>query len=174
MATFTLLRHGEADFAPTDRRGVRGWGGDLAPLSATGVEQVRAAIERIRPLRPTVALSSPMTRALHSTLLVATALGLETRVEFDLHEWIPDLSLDWTRPHDVDRQLADLEACGGEWPAGERRRWEPLSAVRARVSVVLDRYATRERVLVVTHGTVIRALTGVRIGLGEIAAFERS
>jgi broad specificity phosphatase PhoE len=174
VATFTLLRHGEADFSPTDRRQVRGWGGDLAPLSSRGVEQVRAAIERIRPLQPVLALSSPMTRAMHSTMLVATALGLDTRVEFDLHEWIPDLSLDWTRPHDVERHLADLDACDGEWPAGECRRWEPLSAVRTRASVVLDRYATYGRVLVVTHGTVIRALTGVRIGLGEIAAFERT
>jgi broad specificity phosphatase PhoE len=84
------------------------------------------------------------------------------------------LSLDWARPHDVERHLADLDACDGEWPAGECRRWEPLSAVRTRASVVLDRYATYGRVLVVTHGTVIRALTGVRIGLGEIAAFERT
>src|SRR5262245_39208298 len=126
------MRHGEADFGPTDRIGARGWGGDLAPLSSRGVEQARDAIDRLRDLRLDVVASSPMTRALHTTLTITSALALPARVEFDLHEWIPDLSLDWSRPSDVERHLADLDACAGEWPAGQRRCWEPLSAVRAR------------------------------------------
>jgi broad specificity phosphatase PhoE len=173
MTTFALLRHGEADFGPTDRRNVRGSDGDLAPLSARGIEQIRAATASVRAFRPEILACSPMTRALHSALVVATTLGLDARVEFDLHEWIPDLSLDWSRPDDVDRRLIELDLCGGEWPAGEERRWEPLSAVRARVLAVLDRHRSFARVLVISHGTVIRALTGTPVGLGELTQFER-
>jgi broad specificity phosphatase PhoE len=54
----------------------------------------------------------------------------------------------------------ELLACGGEWPAGEERRWEPHSAVHRRVGAVLRRYADFDTVAVVCHEGVIEATSG--------------
>src|SRR5262245_40421998 len=173
MATFYLLRHGEADFRLPAQWKANGWGADLAPLSSRGIEQVQAVAERLRQLRPEIVLSSPMTRALHSTLLLSSALQLPCVVEFALHEWVPDLSFSWTSVEEVLASLADLEACGCEWPPGEKRPWEPLSSVRTRVLQVFARYQRYERVLVVCHGIVIRSLTGRKeVHFAEIVPFE--
>ncbi len=78
-------------------------------------------------------MSSPMTRALHTASLIAA----ETRVpllavDFDLREWLPDDTLSWKGLEDVQAAVRDRDACGGEWPVGERRPWEPSSSVHAR------------------------------------------
>lgn len=173
MTIFYLLRHGEADFCLPARWRASGWGADLAPLSPRGIEQIQAVAERLRQLRPEIIISSPMTRSLHSTLLLSGVLRVPCAVEFELHEWVPDLSFSWTTLEDVLASLADLESCGGEWPQGEKRPWEPLSSVRARVLSVLAQYRRYERVLTVCHGVVIRALTGKReVHCAEIVPFE--
>jgi broad specificity phosphatase PhoE len=80
----------------------------------------------------------------------------------DLHEWMPDDMQQWNDGTVPAAAAAELEACGGEWPPDETRGWEPLSAVRARVGAVLDRYDDGRAVLVVCHSVVIQAITGVR------------
>ena len=174
MTTYYLFRHGEADFSlPAQWNAATGWGADIAPLTPRGIEQIQAAAERLRTLRPGVILSSPMTRAVHSTLLLARAVDAPCVVEFDLHEWVPDLSFSWKSLDEVLAIIADLDDCGGEWPAGEQRGWEPLSRVRARVAPVLARYRHEERVLVVCHGMVIRSLTGrTSVACGEMVPFD--
>src|SRR5215470_9494314 len=125
MVTFYLVRHGEADFSLPAKFGpAKGWSADLAPLTAKGIRQVESAVDQLRLLRPEIIVSSPMTRALQSSLILSAALGLSCTVEFDLHEWVPDLSFSWTSLEEVMMQLADFDACGGEWPPAERRPWE--------------------------------------------------
>ena len=67
---------------------------------------------------------------------------------------------------DVVTAADDFERCGGEWPAGQRRAWEPLSQVRERAAAALTRHLSPvndDQVLIaVCHQMVIRALTGER------------
>src|SRR5947207_3340378 len=132
MTTFLLLRHGETAFdLPTTRwPGLSGWGADLAPLTETGRQQIRAAVEVIRPYGPVAAISSPMTRCLESSLLLARALELETTVEFDLHEWVPDRAFSWQTGGEVHALYQDFRAHGGEWSQTSMPPWEPMSSVR--------------------------------------------
>ncbi len=131
MATLYLVRHGEADYHPVRAREWPGSIGDLAPLTARGSEQALAAARQLAPVRASAIVSSPMTRALQTAALAASVLALPVAVDFDLHEWIPDSGFSWRTHAEVRAALDDFERCGGEWPAGEHRAWEPLSSVRA-------------------------------------------
>ena len=105
-----------------------------------------------------------MTRALQTAALLACDLGLLVEVDFELREWLPDDTFSWRSYADVVTAAHDFERCGGEWPAGQRRSWEPLSQVRERAAAALTRHLSPmndDQVLIaVCHEMVIRALTG--------------
>jgi broad specificity phosphatase PhoE len=160
MTTFLLMRHGEPDFSGPRKWKAPGWGADLAPLTGLGEKQVLQQLDRIREFNPVVGISSPLSRALHSSLVLCSRLGIPFKVEFDLHEWVPDSSFRWQTLDDVLPLQADYHRCQGKYPPGETRPWETLASVRSRSLAVLRRYLGYRRVLVVCHGELIRALTG--------------
>lgn len=162
MTQLYLVRHGEADYSPVTSRGWPGGASDLAPLTALGIEQAELAADALSGAGANYLLSSPMTRALQTAAIVGHRLALGVRVDFELREWLPDDTFGWTSHAEVKAAYAELLACGGEWPAGETRPWEPLSAVRARTLHALHRHstATDGPIVVVTHALVIEALTG--------------
>ena len=166
MTAIYLLRHGEADYEPVHDRQWPGSMADLAPLSPTGFKQATAAADLLAQVGAAALVSSPFTRTMQTASIVSCRLDLRLDVEFDLHEWIPDDSFRWHTLTEVRAFLADFDRCDGEWPAGERRPWEPLSAVRARTTAAL-RNTTRKMpadgvLIAVCHEMVIRSLTGER------------
>lgn len=112
-----------------------------------------------------------MTRALQSAAILSRRLDLPLAVELDLQEWAPDLSFAYDSTIVVRQAQAELEGCGGEWPAGERRGWEPYSSVRRRAQAVLPRYTHLAQVAVICHGVVIHCLTGEQATLGGITSY---
>ncbi len=171
--SFLLMRHGHADWARV--RHCIGWGADVVPLSDLGRQQVRDRIADIKAWQPTIILSSPMTRSLETATIVSQALFIPIEVRFELHEWIPKLSMDWRSLDEVTSLQNDLMACGGEWPAGQSRDWEPLSRVRSRALSVLDKCGDGQRVLVTAHRVLMYALTGqFEIANAEIIDFRSS
>jgi broad specificity phosphatase PhoE len=169
---FYLIRHGETQWRLAAERRLKGWGNDLVPLTPDGVRQIEQVAETLRPLGVQLVLASPMTRALQSAAIIGRALDLRLVVELDLHEWVPDLSFTWDSAALVEAAISELTQLGGEWPAGERRAWEPLSRVRQRMLGVLQRYAEIERVAVVGHSVAISSLTGRPPELGEISEYD--
>jgi len=166
MTAIFLLRHGEADYEPVHERQWPGSMADLAPLSPTGYKQATAAADQLAQVGASALVSSPFTRTMQTASIVSCRLDLRLDVEFDLHEWIPDDSFRWHTLAEVRDFLADFDRCGGEWPPGERRPWEPMSAVRARAAAALSD-ATRSMpddsvLIAVCHEMVIRSLTGER------------
>jgi broad specificity phosphatase PhoE len=176
VATVYLVRHGETDWALVNQRRLIGAANDLAPLTDEGARQILAAAERLRRAHVGLLLASPMTRALQSAALLSRALEVPLHVEFDLHEWVPDLTYSWDSPAQVVAAYEDLLRAGGEWPAEDPRpRWEPRSAVRRRVQGVLARYAGLDTTIaVVTHAGVITALTGHDAALAEVVSYDLS
>jgi broad specificity phosphatase PhoE len=170
MKTVLFMRHGETDYSGPRRWKARGWGADIAPLTAQGQRQVLDGVKLVKDFDPSIILSSPATRALHSASIICKYIDVPLVVEFDLHEWIPSLDFSWRSEDDVINNLQELELMGGEWPAEETRSWEPISAVRRRVNRVLGQY--EGRILVVSHEIVIWALTGVRIT--SLAGFRQA
>ena len=177
MTAIYLLRHGEADYKPVHERQWPGSMADLAPLSPTGSEQVATAADLLGQVGASALVSSPFTRTMQTASIVSCRLTLPIQVEFDLHEWIPDDSFRWHSHEQVKVFLADFESCGGEWPPGQRRPWEPLSSVRARATVALAEAVRRMQdagaLIAVCHEMVIRSLTGeLATGTGQFRRID--
>jgi broad specificity phosphatase PhoE len=163
MTAIYLLRHGEADYDPVRDRHWPGSMADLAPLTARGVQQAIAAAGQLAAVGATALVSSPFTRTMHTASFVASRLGLPVEVGFGLHEWLPDDTFGWQTHEEVRVQVDDFNRCGGEWPPGERRPWEPMSVVRQRAAAALRDAVARMNggaLIAVCHETVIRSLTG--------------
>src|ERR1700722_12198371 len=143
MTVIYLLRHGQADYGPVRARQWPGSMADLAPLTDLGMQQGAAAAAALAGVGATRLVSSPFTRTMHTASFVASRLGLPVEVEFGLHEWLPDDTFGWQTHEEVLVQVRDCARHGGEWPPGERRPWEPLSAVRRRAAAALRAVAGR-------------------------------
>jgi broad specificity phosphatase PhoE len=172
MTAIYLLRHGEANYDPVRDRQWPGSMADLAPLSPHGMQQAAAAASQLAGIGAAALVSSPFTRAMHTASFVAGRLGLIVEVEFGLHEWLPDDTFGWQTHEEVRAQVDDFNRCGGEWPPGERRPWEPLSSVRQRAAAALRDAVARTSgdgaLIAVCHETVIRSLTGAaETGTGQ-------
>jgi len=165
--TLTLLRHGD-----TGRHGFRGQLDD--PLSATGWQQLRAAVEGATW---DAVVSSPLQRCAAFARELADARGLPLRLdprlaEYHFGDWqgVPLDTLAAEHGEALGRFWADPSGCP---PPGA----EPLAAFQARLVGALDAIAAtagRARVLVITHGGAIRLLRCVAQGrpLGEMAGIE--
>ena len=163
-----LVRHGDADWSSVDDTPLQGHGRDLAPLTGLGVEQAEQAAAALTGINACLLLSSPMTRALQTAAIIAAATSLPLRVELDLREWSPSLSQQWTGVAEVTQLAREMWSAGGEWPYGETREWEPISAVRHRVLGVLTRYRSERPLIVATPGAVIESILGRIVNTGEV------
>ena len=164
MTAIYLVRHGEADYELIGKRRWPGKLADLAPLTPRGIEQAALAGEQLSNVGAVKLLSSPFTRTMQTASEVSCRTDLAIEVDLDLHEWLPDDTFAWHNLAEVRQIVADFDSCGGEWPPGERRSWEPLSSVRRRASAALRRAVTSVTddgsIIAVCHEMVIRSLTG--------------
>lgn len=151
-----FIRHGEPDPAQCAARGFVGHGYDMAPLTAKGVQQAQQAAQSPLLAGAQVIVSSPYTRAMQTAAEIARETGLEIRVEIDLRELEKDLAFGCRSLEEQRALHLDFLACRGEYPPGETRRWETVSMLSARVNAVLEKYLRYDKIIVVTHGGVIR------------------
>jgi broad specificity phosphatase PhoE len=160
-----LVRHGEVDYAATDRfdpvyRGARG---DFAPLTAAGVEQVRATARGLALADPVI-VSSPYTRTVQTAAILACHFGTDFGVDPGLHDWLPVRRGDIGYASDVfTERIAEYRAwkATGDLPAG--RTWETDEEMRARLAAAIQRHRTDAPLVLVTHEGVIRSVTGAPV-----------
>ena len=171
MTTFYLIRHGEAQYGFAEERQLAVGLRDMIPLTDEGREQLARLADELRPLAAELVICSPMTRAVQSAAILSRSLDIPLRVEFYLHETLTDLGMGCSNAPNVWAIMGEMSDLGFEWPPGETRNWEPSSSVRERVIRVLERYLDCERVLVVSHGGVLRTMTGEGVGLAEYRVY---
>lgn len=159
MATYYLIRHGEADYSELMEHHFFGFGRDLAPLSEKGIMQAEKTARDERLKRAELIVSSPYTRALQTAQIISRNTGIEVRVELDLHEWIPDLSNKYTTSEEAFRLAEEFVAYKGIHPARMIKLWETVDDMRKRMRRVADQYASYEKAILVGHGMSFRALT---------------
>lgn len=167
MTTYYLIRHGEAEYDLARERDLAVGLRDMIPLTGGGRDQVERLATELRALEGEVVICSPFTRAVQTAAILSRSLDIPLRVEFDLHETLTDIAHGCSNPQGVRAVMSEMTALGSEWPEGETRNWEPASSVRQRVTKVLERYSEYECVLVVSHGGVLRTMTGEGVGLAE-------
>lgn len=158
-----VVRHGESEWNAAGR-----WAGQRDPgLTPIGVEQARAAArDALRGLDLRAVVSSPLRRARHTAEIIADELSLPLRdpvadlCERGAGEWsgltAAEIERSYPRLLEAHRTGESVEIPGGEpWPAFQDR---VVRAIRELLR------ASRERLLVVSHGGVLRA---VEAHLGE-------
>ncbi len=157
---FYLIRHGETDYSERGTKLYQGMGVNLSPLTERGVRQLEQTALDPRLKGADLILSSPYTRALQSAAILSRRLDLPILVETGLHEWMADKSYRYAGDGEAALYYREFQENAGRYPAGTDRPWESAEIIRERVNAVLRRYADREKVLVVCHGTLMQAVTG--------------
>ncbi|HJV09214.1 MAG TPA: histidine phosphatase family protein [Acidimicrobiales bacterium] len=167
-----LLRHGESTWNADGR-----WQGQAdPPLSPLGEEQAADAARGLRPGQFSRVVSSNLRRALRTAEILAEALGRPVEVDADLREI--DVG-DWQGLTRAEIRARAPEALA-DWSEG-RSESTPGGELRADLTDRAQRAVIRaaassspgDRILVVTHGALIRnldrALSLVPHGIGNLA-----
>ena len=174
MTVFHFIRHGQMDFSLKKMKFYQGWGFNLVTLSELGRQQIKAAArdERLKAAR--LIISSPMGRALHSAAILSKELGLDIRVETDLHEWAADAAdYAWLPDEEAERRYRALTGNHGRHPDGQTPAWESAEQMKARVFAVLEQYKDHPCVIVVCHGTLMQYVLDIpHPENGQIATLE--
>lgn len=169
MVLFYLVRHGEAIYDHLLEKGFWGFGRDFAPLSEKGREQAEMAAKDIRLKGAEIIISSPYTRAMQTAQIISRETGIRVEVDIDLHEWIPDQDNQYETSEESFALAREFTKCKGEYPPGEKLKWESLTSMRQRIRRVADRYADYDKVILVGHGMVFRCLIYIEtMGPAEI------
>jgi len=142
-----LVRHGETEWARLGRHTGRT---DVA-LTETGRAQARALGRRLAGHAFSLVLTSPLSRAAETTVLIGFGDGAEP--DPDLMEWDYG-DLEGRLTTDMVAQYPDWTIWRGPWPGGET-----LDDVGVRADRVLARLAgTDGSALIVAHGHLLRVL----------------
>lgn len=159
MALFYLIRHGEPIYDYMLENGFWGFGRDFAPLSEKGKEQAEMTAKDIRLKDAEIIVSSPYTRALQTAQIISRETGVRVEIDIDLHEWIPDQNNLYETSEESFALAREFTKYKGEYPPGEKFRWESLSHMRKRIRRVADKYSDYDKVILVGHGMAFRCLT---------------
>ena len=174
MAVFYFIRHGQMDFSRKDMKFYQGRGFNLLTLSELGQQQIKATARDDRLKTAELIISSPLGRALHSAAILSKELGLDIRVETDLHEWSADaVNYAYLPDDEARRRYQALTDNHGRHPDGQTPAWESAKQMKARVFAVLDQYKDHRCVIVVCHGTLMQYVLNIpHPENGQIAELE--
>lgn len=160
-----LVRHAESEGNVQNL-----FGGDF-PLSARGVEQVRALAEQLSDIKFDVAYSSPLQRACQTAQILTETSTLNIQVIDDLRErWYGSLELQPISSHIRDFQIK-LAADNPEllWDHhlvdDDETNRQALDRFLPAILDIARDVGTRTA-LIVSHGNVIRTLL-VHLGVGD-------
>jgi glucosyl-3-phosphoglycerate phosphatase len=135
------------------------------PLTAHGVEQARAAAERLRHENVRRLVTSPYRRTLQTASIIAEALGVSITVDPIVRERCAFSCDQGSSPRELARIWPELDFGHVDelWWGGVIESWTSLAArcaaFRARLEAMPDRY----EVAVVSHWGFIRGLTGAEL-----------
>ena len=158
MTKFLLIRHGKPDYKGVEEKGFKGHGCDLAFLSSKGIEQAKNAAENQLLNGADILISSPYTRCMQTASIISNKVNLPINGEINLHEWLPDLSFNYQTSEVV---KVNYEKAINDYINNilENKEYESIYSVKMRVLNVLKKYLEYSKVIVVTHGGVMYALT---------------
>ncbi len=161
MTKFLLIRHASPDYSIIDTRNYRSFGNDLAPLTEEGEKEAYILSKSDELKSADLILSSPHTRTMQTASILAKELNLNLKVEIDLMEWIPDKTYMYDDYSKVVKWREHYEENNGKNSYPEDN-FEEKEEIIERVNNVLKKYSSYKKVIVITHGMVINALTDIK------------
>lgn len=157
MADFYFIRHGEADYSEVGTKFYKKQGTFMCTLTEKGIEQTKNITKDKRLERTDLILTSPYGRAFHTAAILSKYLKADIKVESDLHEWLADAwEYSYLDDETACKYYEEFEACNGKYPDGKNRQWESADMIRERVFYVLDKYEKYKKVIVVSHGILMK------------------
>lgn len=155
-----LIRHGDTDYSCCLKNGQFGSGLNLSSLSNIGIEQatITSADEQLKNSQ--LIVTSPYTRAMQTAAIISRKTNIDIKVDYDLHEWLPDLNY-LNRYNEEAIISEDFLNHEGFWPKDEPKNWEPINMLSKRVTTALNKYLSYDKIIVVSHAVVIYHLTGI-------------
>ena len=157
MTQFILIRHGEPRYDEVIDKGIYGMAFNFGKLTSNGVIQAKQVASDVKLSGAQLIISSPFTRSLQTAANIASVLGLEVIVEHDLHEWLPDLNpnLDVEGQKAFELYMKNKGMVDKEFGFN----YETYEAIKKRVELVLIKYTSYDKVIVVSHGIAISSVT---------------
>lgn len=156
MQKIVFMRHSEPDYSFVEEKKYIGHGIDLAQLTENGIQIAEHASFDSRLDHAEIIVSSPYTRALQTATIISKNRQLNIKVELDLHEWLPDLSFQYSSKAEATKARKLCMEYKGVCLADSEIKFENLKNVFNRAKNVLLRYSRYKKIIVVTHGIVIR------------------
>lgn len=156
MKKIIFMRHSEPDYSLVEARGYIGHGIDLAPLTENGIQIAEYASLDGRLNDAEIIVSSPYTRALQTAAIISKNRRINIKVELDLHEWMPDLSFHYSSNEEARKANRLCIEHKGVCPDDSEIKYENLESVFNRAKNALLRYSSYKKIIVVTHGIVMR------------------
>ncbi len=156
MQKIVFMRHSEPDYSFVEGKKYIGHGIDLAQLTEHGIRLAENASLDSRLNDADIIVSSPYTRALQTAAILSKNRQLNIKIELDLHEWIPDLSFQYSSKEQASNANRLCIEHKGICPDDSDIRFENLEDVFLRAKKALLKYSNYQKIIVVTHGIVIR------------------
>jgi len=154
-----FLRHSEPDYAFVRERKYIGHGLDLAQLTENGIRIAENISRDNRLDNAEIIVSSPYTRALQTAAIISKNRQLDIKIDVDLHEWMPDISFQYSSKEESVKASELCSKYKGVCPADSEIKFENLIDVFNRAKNALLRYGKYKKILVVTHVIVMRQFT---------------
>ena len=155
---FYLIRHGETDYSERGTKIYQGHGENLAPLTERGIQQILETAKDPRLKDADIIISSPYTRAIHTSAILSKELQINIRIETDIHEWQADIQYNFLCSEIAEKHCKEFNIYDGVYPKGISPTWENNEMLKNRLHSVLDKYKSYEKIIVVCHGMLIHSV----------------
>ena len=179
--TFLLVRHGETTWGAEARFAGR----EDVPLTARGARQAEAVAARIRPLSPSIVLTSPLQRCRTTAEAIAGAARVRVVVEERLNDGVlgawtgfraAEIAERWPAEFAAWRSDPDAEPPGGESFTGIRERVRPVlnetvQSFRGHTVVLVTHAATSKMILATALNVESAMGYRVRVDTGSLTGF---
>lgn len=160
LLVFYLIRHGKTDYSEKGTKVYQGFGTNLAPLSAEGVQEIENTAKDIRLRGANIILSSPYTRALQTAAILSKELHIDIIIETDLHEWVANKNFIYESDEQAKHHYKEFVDSSGVYLNGTDREWEDMQTLNSRCLAVLNKYKQYNKVIVACHGVLIQSVSG--------------
>ncbi len=158
-----LVRHAEPDYSEVDSKGYLGFGRDLAPLTIKGIEQANSVSQNDLFINAELVISSPYTRAIQTASIISKNLDLNLMVEVGFHERLPDVKNELKTKEEFQNSFKEYDFYKGIYTDNKLHYWENVEQQVTRIEHSLSKYAAYKKIIIVTHGEIIRRFAAVRL-----------
>ncbi len=161
MTKFYFIRHGEDIGELINTKIYQGWGMNMITLTDNGIFQIKKLKDDDRLKDAKLIVTSPYGRALHTAAILSKELSIDIKVETDLHEWIADRDYNYLSMEDARESFKEFENNKGIKNKNCKYNWETKEDIEKRVLGVLDKCKNYDKVIIVSHGALIKYFLNV-------------